>query len=160
MKVITQHTKKAAIDSMIIYLKISNQGFRAISSILLKEFDIKISHTSVQKYYMSALNGEAIEEGIKNSRGSLAGAQAGEECEAGEELPFDQSVYERTYEELTDNWKFNDLSAEFANLYAQTIALVSANMAQHRRGEARLKTEYIKYIKEMRGLYHRPLTEK
>ena len=144
MKVITQHTKKAAIDSMIIYLKISNQGFRAISSILLKEFDIKISHTSVQKYY----------------RGSLGGAQAGEECEAGEELPFDQSVYERTLEELNDSWKTNDLSAGFANLYAQAMALVSANMEQHRRGEARLKTEYIKYIKEMRGLYHRPLTEK
>ena len=64
------------------------------------------------------------------------------------------------FAELKENWRTEGVAAEYAELYAQTLALVSANMEEHRRGEARLKTEYVKYLKELRGLYHKPLAGK
>lgn len=157
MKLITQHEECQRINGFIVYLKTSGKGFRVISDCIELEFGLKVSHTSVQKYYLSHLNGKAIEEGLAN-RSSAEGAilEGGE----GEELGFSQEVYERSLEELNENWRTEGVAAEYAELYAQTLALVSANMQEHRRGEARLKTEYVKYLKELRGLYHKPLAGK
>lgn len=157
MKLITQHEECQQINAFIVYLKISGKGFRIISDCIELEFGLKVSHTSVQKYYLSHLNGKAIEEGLAQLSAAEGAILEGGE---GEELGFNQEVYERSLEELNDNWTASEISAEYAELYAQTLALVSANMEEHRRGEARLKTEYVKYLKELRGLYHRPLAGK
>ena len=123
-------------DLFIITQKIKGTGLRQISAALLANFGTKISHTAdiASKYsneadanYLPAVDVEVIDK----LRGSAI--------------------------EHIDFYNTKGAKCVFAEQYAVLAGLMAGNFKDHIAGRCALNIDYIRYLKELRSLYAKPL---
>lgn len=146
-------------DLFIITQKIKGTGLRQISAALLANFGTKISHTAVGLHYKNKLNGSEIDTAIKVLSQDIA-AKYSSEADANYLPAVDVEVIDKlrgSAIEHIDFYNTKGAKCVFAEQYAVLAGLMAGNFKDHIAGRCALNIDYIRYLKELRSLYAKPL---
>ena len=133
---IRERQDKDAINEYIINQRDSGVGFRKIAEGLKSGFGLSLSHTSLKTYVDEYLSGEiSTNEGVELLQKVIT--------------QIDGNRVDELIEELSG--AYIDRVA-IIRIKAQIIALIESNINDHLAGVDRLKTEYIKYLKDLESI--------
>lgn len=143
--IISEHKKAAEINDLIIKSRFEDVSFKQIAIELKKAFGLSISHATIASYYKDNLAGDSLDDAKSN-----AIVKAFEDAK-------DDSQEQPTE---IDPVRLSQLMLQYdpqgkkplGALYAKITALCEANLQNHLEGKERLKTTYIKYLKDLKAI--------
>jgi hypothetical protein len=135
---IVGHESEKDIAHLVLIEKGKGTSLRDISDLILKRIGLTVSHTMISKYYKEVLDGDNID---------IALASSGGGGDSGELMPIE--IDPKRLEVLEEKYKHKN-GDDVGLIMAYAVALCEHNIQAHVRGEAPLKQNYIKYLKEVR----------
>ena len=163
---IREHQDKSAIEGLILSSKIKGIGFREIAKEISLKYGIKISHTSISNYYKRELNGELISKSIEEMRKSLLVGVGSDESIVKPSLDLEvyNTMLESTNKYISDSFNGTngkeEMRGELSVLLASIVGLIRGNMRAHIEGREPLKSDYLRYYKELRQVIQSPMYSK
>jgi hypothetical protein len=164
MSKILQHKDKEKIDRIILEHKFKGLGSNLIQQTLLNKLAFNISRPSIDSYYEKHLNGAMMTELIaKTKKSAILSVSGNGESSPDEVKPsYNQDIAQKVYTFVEDwqnskgNWadkpETNEAFMAYSEVYASAVALMVGNMQAHVNGRERLKAEYVRYVKELKGI--------
>lgn len=144
-KGIVGHSKQKEINDLIISSRFDGLGWRDIEQPLMSNFGLSVSHTTIRGYYVKELNGDSLDKA--KSKAIAKAFDQSPENEGGQETEIDNERLEELEEMYNPSGK-----DPIGSLYSKIIALCEANARDHIENGARLKTHYIKYLKDIKAI--------
>lgn len=144
-KGILGNEKQKEIEELVILSRFKGLGWRDIEKTLKSSFGLNVSHTTVRSYYINELKGEVLDKAKDQ-----AVVKAFEDIDddiGGRETEID----EIRLRELERIYNPNGVDP-IGSLYSKIIALCEANAKDHIENGARLKTHYVKYLKDIKAV--------
>ena len=142
-----ENSTRKEINELIISLKMSKKGYRAIATEIEAIYKFKISHTMLATYYKDFISSPSLDKIIDGGSSNSEKINAKElELSEVEAVDIDVNLLSRLISEHEGSCE------ELGNIYAYAVALCDANIKAHVRGEQRLKVEYVKYLKDVKAL--------
>ena len=163
---IKNHQERKAIEGLILSMKIKGIGFREIAKEVSLKYGIKISHTSISNYYKKELNGEMISKSIDEMQKSILVGVGNDESIVKPSLDLEvyNSMLEYGNKFLNDSYNSTrgkvEMREELSVLLASIVGLIRGNMRAHIEGKEPLKSDYLRYYKELRQVIQYPVFPK
>ncbi len=160
MSKISLSSERAEIEKIILECKFLGLGSVEIQRQLLSRLGFKASRPSIDKHYKQTLHGERLTKLIaETKKNAVLSVQNGESGQTMQPPSYCSESAKNAIDHIEgyiqDNWcqeKDNSSCQVLQGVYADTIGLVRGNVIAHLEGKERLKTEYLKYLKEIRDL--------
>ena len=161
MSKISEHKDKSKIETLILQYKFKGLGSAEIQKALLNKLAFKVSRPTIDEYYAKSMNGALISEEIgKATKNAILSVSNNEEQESAP--AYSQEVAQKVFT-FVEEWKnssyldkpdTNEAFMALSEVYASSVALLVGNMEAHVNGKERLKTEYVRYVKELKTLMY------
>jgi hypothetical protein len=162
MSKILTHKDKGKIERIILEHKFKGLGSAEIQKSLLNKLGFKVSRPTIDQYYTNSMNGAVISEELSKATKNAILSVSNDEIQ-NEAPAYSQEVAQRVFTFVetwknADNWHerpdTNEAFMALSEVYASSVALLVGNMEAHVNGKERLKTEYVKYVKELKTLMY------